>query len=293
MAKISAKMENALEKYLAEDLGAGDLTSEALFGKESGTAEMLAKSDCIIAGLEYAKAIFNKLGTTSDILAKDGEFVRKGTVVMRIFGEIKSLLAGERTSLNIVGRMSGIATATRRLVDICSKTNSKIQIAGTRKTTPGFRDFEKEAIAIGGGFTHRYGLYDGILIKDNHLAALRISRNIDSFDAIKEALRLAKASRKDNPIKIEIEVTAIAEAQETARLSPDEIMLDNFPAPEARKAFDTIKKINPKILVEVSGGITESNIADYAFADRISLGALTHSVKSADFSLEITDARKN
>ncbi|MDD5503479.1 MAG: carboxylating nicotinate-nucleotide diphosphorylase [Candidatus Thermoplasmatota archaeon] len=291
MAKISAKMEKALDNYLAEDLKTGDLTSEALFGKEKGTAEMLAKSDCVIAGLEYAKAIFKKLGAKSELLAKDGEFVKKGTVVMKVTGPVKALLIGERTSLNIVARMCGIATATRKLVNICAKTNSKIQIAGTRKTTPGFRNFEKEAIAIGGGFTHRYGLYDAIMIKDNHLAALRMAKGLDNVGAIREALKLAKAAKKK--VTIEIEVTTIEEAKAAAQLSPDEIMLDNFPAPEARKAFDAVKKINPKILVEISGGITEATIADYAFADRISLGALTHSVKSADLSLEIISAKKS
>ncbi|MDD5503515.1 MAG: carboxylating nicotinate-nucleotide diphosphorylase [Candidatus Thermoplasmatota archaeon] len=291
MAKISAEMEKALDNYLAEDLKTGDLTSEALFKNEKCTAEMLAKSDCVIAGLEYAKAIFGKLGAKSELLAKDGESVKKGAVVMKITGPVKALLVGERTSLNIVARMCGIAIATRKLVDICAKTNPKIQIAGTRKTTPGFRNFEKEAIAIGDGFTHRYGLYDGILIKDNHLAALRMAHGLDNVGAIKEALKLAKAAKKK--VTIEIEVTTMEEAKMAAQLSPDEIMLDNFPPQEARKAFDAIKKINPKILVEISGGITEATIIKYAFADRISLGALTHSVKSADLSLEIVSAKKN
>ncbi|PKK81455.1 MAG: nicotinate-nucleotide diphosphorylase (carboxylating) [Thermoplasmata archaeon HGW-Thermoplasmata-2] len=285
-------MEKSMNDFLEDDIGPGDLTSDALFAKEKGTAEIVAKQDCIAAGLPHASNVFAMLGAKTEALALDGMHVKKGTVVMKVSGPVKSILAGERTALNIISRMSGIASATRRLVDICSKTNPKIQIAGTRKTTPGFRDFEKEAIAIGGGFPHRYGLYDGILIKDNHLAALRMSRSLDSMSAIKEALRLAKAGRKTNSIKIEIEVTTMAEAQEAARLSPDEIMLDNFPSGEARKAFAAIKKINPKILVEVSGGITEANIAEYTFADRISLGALTHSVKCIDFSLEVIDAKR-
>ncbi len=133
MAKISAKMEKVLENYLAEDLRTGDITSEALFENESGTAEMLAKSDCVIAGLEYAKAVFGKLGAKSEILAKDGKLVRSGATVMKVSGPVKSILAGERTALNVIGRMSGIATATRRLVDICSKTNPKIQMASPRQ----------------------------------------------------------------------------------------------------------------------------------------------------------------
>lgn len=281
--------EKRIRGFLSADIGKGDITSDLLFKDESGMAEIIAKEDCTVAGIIYAGKVFEILGAKVKALVQDGENVRKGTIVMKISGAVRSILSGERTALNILGRMSGIATATRRLVEKCSKEKPDIQIAGTRKTTPGFGGFEKEAIRIGGGYPHRYGLYDAILIKDNHLAALRTAYGIDRIDAIRDALRRTAGAHVKGK-KIEIEVTSLEEAEEAAKLSPDEILLDNLSPAQARKAFEIIKKINPEILVEVSGGITEKNISEYAFADRISLGALTHSVKSMDFSLEIIEA---
>ena len=173
--------------------------------------------------------------------------------------------------------MSGIATETKKIVDKCKKINPNINIAATRKTTPGFRKFEKKAVEIGGGKSHRFGLYDSIMIKDNHIKII---------GSVENAIQKIKNKIKYEPI--EIEVQNEQEAITAAKLNVDVIMLDNFTYKNAKITSEKIKKINPKILIEISGGINQKNILDYAsFSDRISLGYLTHSIKSIDFSLEI------
>jgi nicotinate-nucleotide pyrophosphorylase (carboxylating) len=267
-----------LDRFLKEDLGKkGDITSDALFSKHTARARILSKEDCLVAGLEEAREVFKKTGAKATILVSDGTTIAKGTYVMEVKGPVRSILKGERLALNIIGRMSGIATETKKIVDQCKKINQRVTVAATRKTTPGFRRFEKKAIILGGGEPHRYGLYDAVLIKDNHL---KIIGSVE--DAIK------KVQQKVRNTIIEIEVENEADALSAAKMNVDVLMLDNLDPRTGDMIARKIRNINPRILIEVSGGITEKNVTRYAsFADRISLGYLTHSIKNKDFSLEI------
>jgi nicotinate-nucleotide pyrophosphorylase (carboxylating) len=267
-----------IDRFLREDVGKkGDITSNALFTKQTARAIIIAKEDCVVAGLQEAQQVFKKVGASARLLLKDGTAVRKGNTVIEVQGLVRSILKGERLALNIIGRMSGIATETKKIVQCCKKINPTVTIAATRKTTPGFRMFEKKAIILGGGEPHRYGLYDAVLIKDNHLKMI---------DSIEEAIMKIKRKLPGNPVEIEVENGTDATA--AARLNVEIIMLDNFDPKTGRNVARKIRQINPGILIEVSGGITADNITQYAsFVDRISLGCLTHSVKNKDFSLEI------
>jgi len=267
-----------IDRYLKEDLGKeGDITSESLFKSEDGQAEIIAKEDSIVAGLEETRIVFERTGAEAELQANDGDFVKKNTTVFKVKGPVRSILKGERLALNILGRMSGIATETKKLVDVCKKINPNVTIAATRKTTPGFRKYEKKAVVIGGGESHRFGLYDAVMIKDNHLKVI---------GSVEEAIR--KVNKKIHNKIIEIEVENEKDALTAARLNVDVIMLDNFDSKKGRKIAKKIRQENSNTLIEVSGGITQKNIEEYAsFADRISLGCLTHSIKNKDFSLEI------
>ncbi|MDO9536918.1 MAG: carboxylating nicotinate-nucleotide diphosphorylase [Thermoplasmata archaeon] len=266
-----------LHEFLEEDIGCGDITSEALVPDVIVRAEIIAKQDCVVAGMEVAREIFKHQGLDVKILVEDGQTASKGTRVMEIKGQAKALLRSERLALNFIMRLSGIATITRELVDNCRKINPKIRIAATRKTTPGLRKLEKDAVELGGGIRHREGLYDQYLIKDNHLRMVC---------SITEAVGKARAHAKSDIV--EIEVVDIAGAEEAANASANIIMLDNMQPAMAREAAGKIRKINPKIIIEISGGITPDNIREYAeFAEVISLGWLTHSVRAMDYSLEI------
>ena len=212
-----------------------------------------------------------------EVLKKDGAEVKPGNKIMMLKGEARSILKCERLALNILMRMSGIATATNDLVTLCKKINPEIKIAATRKTTPGFRYYEKRAIVIGGGEAHRYQLSDAVMIKDNHLKIIG---------------SLEKAMKKVNKVKfikkIEVEVTSYNQALQAAKLGADIIMLDNMDPNQVKKTSIAIKKLRPDVILEISGGITPENIRKYAeFANVISLGWLTHSAPAKDFSLEV------
>lgn len=267
-----------IDRFLSEDLGKkGDITSDALFTTQRARAAIVVKQDCIIAGLKEAQRVFQKTGVRSRRVHTDGERVTKGTTILELNGSARSILKAERLALNIVGRMSGIATETYKLVQRCKKINPKVTIAATRKTTPGFRLYEKKAVIIGGGDPHRYGLYDAVLIKDNHLQLV---------GSVEEAIKRVQKTlpRKD----IEIEVENETDALTAATMNVQCIMLDNLDPTIGKTIARKIRQVNPKTLIEVSGGITEENIEAYAsFADRISLGYLTHSIKNIDISLEI------
>ena len=210
-------------------------------------------------------------------MARDGDKILKNSVIAKIHGPLKSILTGERLALNFICRMSGIATETRILVDKCRKINPNVRIAATRKTTPGFRKYEKKAVIIGGGEPHRYGLYDAVLIKDNHIKAA---------GSIVDAINKVKNNVADKIIEVEVENEIDALAAVNAGV--DEILIDNLDPKSAEILAKQIRQVNENILVEVSGGINQSNIVNYAnFADRISLGYITHSIKSIDFSLDI------
>jgi len=263
-----------IDLFLKEDLNEkGDITSEALLADEEGVASIKAKENCVLAGTEEAASVFERLQCAVQPIKEDGDAVKAGEPVLEVRGKLKNILAGERLALNFMGRMSGIATLTRDLVELCRKKNPRVEIAATRKTTPGFRKYEKRAVEIGGGYAHRMGLYDGVLIKDNHLAAVSLR------EAIRKARKLG--------MEIEVEVETIDDAIIAAEEGADIIMLDNMHPAKGKLAASKIQKINPEIKIEVSGGITPETITNYTFADRISLGWLTHSVKNMDFSLDI------
>lgn len=267
-----------IDRFLNEDLGKeGDITSKSLFTTEEGQAEIIAKEDCILAGLDEIDIVFKKTGAKVKLKADNGDFVKKNTIIAEIQGSICSILEGERLALNILGRMSGIATETKKLVDLCKPINPNLTIAATRKTTPGFRKYEKKAVLIGGGETHRFGLFDAVLIKDNHLKII---------GSVEDAIM--KVKKKIHNKIIEIEVENEKDALAAAKMNVDVIMLDNFDSINGEKLAEKIRHVNPNILIEFSGGITQKNIRNFApFADRISLGCLTHSIKNKDFSLEM------
>jgi nicotinate-nucleotide pyrophosphorylase (carboxylating) len=265
-----------LRWYLDEDTGKGDITTNLLLGSEDPEVKA-AKEGCVVAGLDEAEELFRemKLQVMRKIL--DGEEISAGTEVMTIQGQAKGLLGAERVALNFIMRMSGIATMTRRLVRKCRRVNPAIKIAATRKTVPGCRYYDKKAVALGWGVTHRFRLDDMVLIKDNHLKLV---------PSITKAVRRVKGSGYTGVV--EVEAQDIDQAVEAARAGADIVMLDNFGPAAAAKAYRALKKLRKDVEVEVSGGITASNILKYArTADVISLGALTHSAKAVDFSLTV------
>jgi len=273
-------LHDFLKRVLEEDIRDGDHTSLATIPATArGKARLLVKENGIIAGVEVARAIFKQFDKNLEleVLIRDGEPVKKGDKVFCVEGSSRNILTIERTVLNIMQRMSGIATKTRHLAEIIKPT--KARLLDTRKTTPLMRFLEKEAVRIGGGYNHRFGLYDMIMIKDNHVDfAGGITQAID-----KTRVYLAK---KKLDLKVEIEVRDLKELQEVLdHGGVDRIMLDNFSPALIEKALD---KIKGRFETEASGGITEDNILEYALTgvDFISVGALTHSVKSLDLSLK-------
>ncbi|WP_317898660.1 carboxylating nicotinate-nucleotide diphosphorylase [Aurantibacillus circumpalustris] len=263
-----------------EDVGDGDHTSLSTIPKNHrGKMQLLAKEDGIIAGIEAAQIIFKQIdkGSKLKTFFKDGAAIKKGDVVLIVEGNTQKMLTAERLVLNIMQRMSGIATKTAHLQDLCRGT--KTQVIDTRKTTPGFRFFEKWAVLIGGGGNHRYGLYDMILIKDNHIDfAGGIEKAIDS------ANRYLKSKRKK--LNIEVETRSLEDVNFVLKHGGvQRIMLDNY---TPQQTLAAVKLINGKFEVESSGGITEKNIQSYAKCgvDFISIGALTHHVKGLDLSLK-------
>jgi nicotinate-nucleotide pyrophosphorylase (carboxylating) len=270
-----------IKQYLAEDVGGGDLTSDLLLSKEEATAHIVARENCILAGLEEAKEVFRYLELSVESTVFDGKRIPQNTEVLRIKGLAKSILLGERLALNFLMRMSGIATATRELIELCRKVDPDVRIACTRKTTPGFRFYEKKAVIIGGGDAHRHGLFDSILIKDNHIKIV---------GSIEEAI--ARAKRGSFTKKIEIEVGNVDDAMKAIKAGADIIMLDNMNSAAVEEAFNKIKNTNRSVIVEVSGGITPNNIMEYApNANVISLGWVTHSVRAINFNLDIVDVK--
>jgi nicotinate-nucleotide pyrophosphorylase (carboxylating) len=272
-----------IDQALAEDVGDGDHTSlSCIPASAKGKAHLLVKEDGIVAGVELALEIFKKVDKLLKVkvFIKDGSPIKKGDIVLIVEGKSQSILVAERLVLNCMQRMSGIATATNKLVQLCKGTGTKV--IDTRKTTPTIRGLEKWAVVLGGGANHRIGLYDMILIKDNH---------VDYAGGISQAIHAANnyLKSKKKKLKIEIETRNLQEVQqvlETGRVN--RIMLDNFSIPDLKKA---LKLIAGKYETEASGGITEKTIASYAACgvDYISVGALTHSIKSLDLSLKAID----
>ncbi|HEY0054052.1 MAG TPA: carboxylating nicotinate-nucleotide diphosphorylase [Pedobacter sp.] len=265
---------------LKEDIGDGDHTSLATIPQGmQGRAKLLIKEDGIVAGVAVAVEIFKQVDSELkvDVFINDGAEVKYGDIVLHVTGSSYSILVAERLVLNTMQRMSGIATTTRRIVELLKGTQTKV--LDTRKTTPNMRFLEKLAVKIGGGVNHRFGLYDMILIKDNH---------VDYSGGIKQALSAATKYRieKNKHIPIEIEVRNIAELEQVIEHGGvDRILLDNF---NFKTLTEAAKLINGRFITEASGGITEDNVINYAHCgvDYVSMGALTHSVKSLDMSLK-------
>lgn len=273
-------IEKLVQLALAEDLGNGDITSLGTIPESAtGSGQFIAKDEGVIAGLAVVDKIFWKLDTSVNFIpaVRDGDMVKNRQIIATIQGPVRAILAGERTALNILQRMSGIATKTRKLKNLIVDTNC--QLLDTRKTAPGLRVLDKWAVALGGGSNHRTGLFDMVLIKDNHIqAAGGITAAVSS---IRDYL-----AEKAIEMTIQVEVKSIAELQEVLALPVDRVMLDNMSLAQMREA---VKLAGGKIQLEASGNITSGNIPAVAATgvDFISVGALTHSVTALDISLLI------
>lgn len=275
---IDHKIRSFLMKALSEDIGPGDVTTDSIFPEVIPSRGIIrAKEDLILAGIDVVKEVFALIDAeiifTS--LHRDIERVKKGEVIAEIMGDGRTLLKGERVALNIIQRLSGIATLTRRYVE--EVEGYKVRILDTRKTAPNLRVLEKYAVRVGGGWNHRLGLFDGVLIKDNHIALA---------GSIKKAVRRVRENAP-HTLKIEVEVKNLEEAQEAIALGADIIMLDNMGLDDIRRAVGMVKG---RLLIEVSGNVDLSKIRDIASAgvDFISIGALTHSAPAVDISMEIS-----
>jgi nicotinate-nucleotide pyrophosphorylase (carboxylating) len=276
MAVVEGTLDRVVVAALAEDVGVGDVTTEATVGADAvGTAELLVREPGVVCGIDAAEAVFRALDpdVRFESLVEDGTLVESTTVVAVVTGPLRAILTGERTALNFLGRLSGIATLTRRYVDAVAGTG--VAILDTRKTTPGLRRLEKHAVACGGGRNHRFGLDDGVLVKDNHLHAA------GSVGAAVDRIRAATA------LPIEIECDTLAQVAEALAAKVDAILLDNMAADDLVTA---VALVRGRARLEASGGITLENVRALAETgiDEISVGALTHSARSLDVSLELT-----
>ena len=281
MPSNKLQIEEIIDRALAEDLGKGDVTTKALIpGDRQGTGFMVAKEEGVLAGMSVAKQVFHRVDPELkvEILLEDGARVRPGTRIANVSGSIASILKAERVALNFLQRLSGIASETNRYVEAVRGLPARIM--DTRKTTPGLRLLEKHAVRAGGGENHRMSLGDGILIKDNHLAALR-SQGLN----IKEIVAKARQNSPER-LTVEVEVATVAEASEAVEAAADIVMLDNMSLEDMREA---VRSIGGRALVEASGGITMDNVRAVAETgvDSISVGALTHSVMALDINLEL------
>jgi nicotinate-nucleotide pyrophosphorylase (carboxylating) len=268
-----------LLKFIEEDAPSGDVTSESIIPDMSCHAVIRAEQDGVAAGLAEAGALFSHFGVTVREETGDGSTVKAGTVLLSLSGPAKGILLVERTALNLIGRMSGIATQTRVMAELVRAENPRCRVAGTRKTCPGLRVLDKKAVVLGGGDPHRSGLSDGVLIKDNHLVLVPVS----------EAIHRAKTASAYR--KIEIEVETADDARVAARAGADILLFDNMTPDEVRKTISDLETagLRDQVIIELSGGITAETIRKYAQtgADLISLGALTHTVRNFSVTLEI------
>ncbi|MEN6443197.1 MAG: carboxylating nicotinate-nucleotide diphosphorylase [Methanoregula sp.] len=265
--------------FIEEDAPFGDATSDAIIPDITCNAVIRSEEPGIIAGLEEASALFAHYGIQIKSDVVDGVLVKRGDLLLSLCGNAKKILLVERTALNIIGRMSGIATRTHQMASVIREVNPRCRVAGTRKTCPGFRALDKKAVVLGGGESHRSSLSDGILIKDNHLVLVPFA----------DAVRAAKNATWYK--KIEIEVETCKDALVAAKAGADIIMLDNMSPDHIRKTLAALTNegLRDVVTIELSGGINGENIKDYAAlgADVISLGALTHTVRNFSVNLEI------
>lgn len=277
----SGEILGQMGEFLREDLGRGDLTTASTVARDvRGMGKFLAKEDLVLCGLEVAEAVFAHLDPESPEIETtygDGDEIKSGTVFATLVGFADVLLAGERVALNLIQRMSGVATITRAYVNAIEGTNATI--VDTRKTTPGLRLLEKYAVTVGGGKNHRLGLDDGVLIKDNHIALA---------GGITEAITAAKL-KVGHLHKIEVEISNWAQLREAIEAGADIVMLDNQTPEEAEKLVEMSRQMNPNVLIEASGGMDLDKVRFFAEAgvDLISVGRITHSAKAVDISFKI------
>ncbi len=280
-------LEEKVRKFLEEDIGQGDTTTALTVS--SGTiveAEVVAKEAGVVAGVEEALTLLESLKLQAEALVTDGSKIEEKATIMKIVGDARTLLSTERTLLNLLTRMSGIATTTNRLIKKVRGAGYETRIACTRKVAPGLLYFDKKAVMLGGGDTHRLHMDDLVLIKDNHLAI--IGNVADAVKKVRDAVSFSK--------KIEIEVTNVEEALEAAKAGADIVMFDNFTPQQAKEAVALLKRegLRNNVLIEASGRITEQNILEYAATgiDVLSLGELTGCAKALDMSLEVLKVRR-
>lgn len=277
MSDYPDSVRTLVKSALAEDIGSGDITTESLIGLDKvGRAQVVAKESCVVCGLEVASLVYLNLDPEVKFMAsiREGDLVAQGTVIAKLTGPLASILTGERTALNFLQRLCGIATGARRFADIAA---GRTTILDSRKTIPGWRWLDKMAVRTGGCRNHRMGLYDRVLIKDNHIA---------SVGSISEAVRMAREGTPPD-MMIEVEVENIEDLKKAVEAGADLVMLDNFSPESVDKA---VTMARGRVKLEVSGGIDEGNLADYVRSgnvDYISIGAITHSVKAIDISMDV------
>jgi nicotinate-nucleotide pyrophosphorylase (carboxylating) len=277
-------LDKQIEMWLQEDIGFGDVTSLSTVPKElEGVGILYAKQDGVIAGLDVAKRVFSFVDPEISFssLIEEGAIVEKGTVIARVEGRVQSILTGERLALNLLQRLSGIATMTHTYVAKAHAVNEKVRIVDTRKTTPGLRMLEKYAVTVGGGHNHRLGLFDAVMIKDNHIKAA---------GGIDKAVARARAAIP-HTMRIEVEVETLEQLEQAIQAKPDIIMLDNMDTETMKEA---VERVNGRMIVEASGGVNLDNVASIAATgvDVISVGSLTHSVTALDISLDLNERKR-
>jgi nicotinate-nucleotide pyrophosphorylase (carboxylating) len=279
---LTPRTEHLIDLALEEDAGLGDVTSRAIFPPTHRSRGAIdAKQDLVLCGVEIAARVFAKVDPAlkTTLLARDGERVKRSAIVLRVEGPTAAMLTAERTALNFLQRLSGIATQARRYADVVAGTG--VRIVDTRKTTPAWRALEKYAVRTGGCFNHRSSLGEHVLIKDNHIAAA---------GSLTRAVELCRAAAPHGA-KIEVEAKTLAEVKEALRARAEIILLDNMTPEQVRGA---VKEIAGRAIVEISGGVKFDTLRDYAQpgADVISIGALTHSAVAADLSLDVRPLKK-
>lgn len=280
----SEELKTQIRNWLAEDIGNGDITTETTIPASSQAKAIIHMKDSgIIAGIPVAALVFQVVDASLQFkaLVNDGDYVDRGTVIIEVEGSTRSLLTGERLALNLMQRLSGIATKTKQYVDALQGLPTRL--VDTRKTTPGHRMLEKYAVRVGGGHNHRYGLYDAVMIKDNHI------KGAGSITAAIEAAR----ARIPHTMKIEVETESIEQIQEALAAGADIIMLDNMDNEAMKEAAMYIKAQSPHVIVEASGGITLDTIYEKAATgvDVISVGGLTYSFQALDISLDLNEKK--
>ncbi|MFC1514451.1 carboxylating nicotinate-nucleotide diphosphorylase [Candidatus Omnitrophota bacterium] len=285
---ISKEIDRMVDASLAEDIGSGDMTTAYVVPPAArARAKIVAGEDLVVCGLEVCRRVFRAVDPKIrfKVLKKEGSAVKKGANIVLVQGRAAAILTAERTALNFLKKLSGVASLTRRFTVLVKRY--KVKILDTRKTTPGLRSLQKYAVRVGGGYNHRKGLWDEILIKENHLEVSGIKKRgvLDEVSLANAIKNIKKAARK----KVELEVESLNEFKAACRCSPDSILLDNFTPANMAKAVAFRNKRYPSLILEASGGIDLKNVVKYAATgvDHISIGALTHSARACHISLEI------